>query len=235
MVIINNLLVGIIGPSGGGKSTIINKILNKYPQECCRISTYTTREPRPGEKKGEQYNFITKQQYEQLYNSKNLIACSKVNGEYYGAPKINMKSQKFRDKVVLLDMGAKGAKEFKDTYKNSIFIYIIPPNEEILSAQMKNRDSTRMDRNRNQLKNMKDVCKWLVINDDIDKTVEEIMKIIKTIQQYYGNLNKIDKDTAKFLYQRTLYNMDNIMFLKNYYDKTTSRKTLVSENICGER
>ena len=155
MVIINNLLVGIIGPSGGGKSTIINKILNKYPQECCRISTYTTREPRPGEKKGEQYNFITKQQYEQLYNSKNLIACSKVNGEYYGAPKINMKSQKFRDKVVLLDMGAKGAKEFKDTYKNSIFIYIIPPNEEILSAQMKNRDSTRMDRNRNQWNNTK--------------------------------------------------------------------------------
>ena len=230
MRIINNILVGIIGPSGGGKSTIINRMLSTYPQECCRISTYTTRNPRLGEKNGEQYNFITKQQYEKLYNSKNLIACSKVNGEYYGAPKINMNAEELKNKIVLVDMGAKGAKEFKATYKNSIFIYIIPPSREILSSQMKNRDSTRMDRNKNQLENMKDVCKWLVINDDMDKTTCEIMHIIRTIKQYYGNLNKIDKETAKFLYHRTLYNMDNIMFLKKYYEETISKKALVVEN-----
>ena len=79
----NNLLVVISGPSGGGKGTIINELLAKDTNTYKRISTYTTRPKRPNERDNEQYHFITKEEYEKLDRKCSLMAKSVVDGFLY--------------------------------------------------------------------------------------------------------------------------------------------------------
>lgn len=79
----NNLLVVISGPSGGGKGTIINKLLPRNPEDYKRISTFTTRPRRQGEDEHGQYSFITQKEYDRLFEQGKLMACSKVDGYSY--------------------------------------------------------------------------------------------------------------------------------------------------------
>ena len=79
----NNLLVVISGPSGGGKGTIINDLLPRNPEEYKRISTYTTRPMRKKENEHGQYSFITQHEYDRLFTQGKLMACSKVDGYSY--------------------------------------------------------------------------------------------------------------------------------------------------------
>lgn len=79
----NNLLVVISGPSGGGKGTIINELISRNKDEYKRISTYTTRGKRPDEEESKQYHFITQEEYDELDSKGKLIAKNKVDGECY--------------------------------------------------------------------------------------------------------------------------------------------------------
>ena len=78
----DNLLVVISGPSGGGKGTIINELLTR-DENYKRVSTYTTRPMREGEKNGEQYYFITEEEYKKLKSQGKLMACSTIDGYHY--------------------------------------------------------------------------------------------------------------------------------------------------------
>ena len=88
----DNLVVVISGPSGSGKSTVIQEILSKK-KNTAQISTYTTREPRVGEIDGRQYNFISPKEYLKLLNEKKLMACSRIEHNYYGMPLLEEKLQ----------------------------------------------------------------------------------------------------------------------------------------------
>lgn len=79
----NNLLVVVSGPSGGGKGTIINKVLSRNEEDTKRISTFTTRPKRPNESENEQYHFINQQLYDKLEEQGLLMAKSKVDGYSY--------------------------------------------------------------------------------------------------------------------------------------------------------
>lgn len=79
----DNLLVVISGPSGGGKSTIVNKLLSRNASDYKRVSTYTTRKVRSNEKENEQYRFISQQEYDKLNASGKLMAQSVVDGYSY--------------------------------------------------------------------------------------------------------------------------------------------------------
>lgn len=79
----NNLLVVISGPSGGGKGTIINELISRNEDEYRRISTYTTRNKRPDEEESKQYHFITRKEYDELDSKGKLVAKNEVDGEYY--------------------------------------------------------------------------------------------------------------------------------------------------------
>lgn len=155
-----NLYV-ISGPSGSGKSEIIKRILNER-KNVNRISTYTTRVPREGERNGEQYNFITTKEYLELLNNKKLMACSRIENDYYGAPIVSDKARNESD--MIMDMGVSGGIEIKNKYPKTIMIYLIPETEEQLLRQRGDRGKTRQSRAEKQIQDVLDSrkYKWLV-------------------------------------------------------------------------
>ena len=80
---LNNLLVIVSGPSGGGKGTIEDNLLSRNTQEYKRVSTFTTRPRRQSERDSKQYNFTTQENYDRLFSQGRLMACSKVDGFSY--------------------------------------------------------------------------------------------------------------------------------------------------------
>lgn len=213
----DNLLVVISGPSGGGKSTIIKELLSRNEQDYRRISTFTTRPRRPNEVDRGQYHFITQERYDRLDEKGLLVAKNTVDGYSYGAPLIDMNAFENRGKFLIMDMGVSGAEELKKIYRNGIFVYIIPPSQERLLSQMGTRGPERFVRSKKQIKRVKDVCDWLVINDDLDTAVSQIQRIMHTIKEYSPNFESVDEETMRFLYDRNFHNKDNVDFLDGFY------------------
>ena len=99
MIKINNILVTITGASGAGKSTIIKELVKRNPEKYLQIPTYTTRTLRLGEKQGEQHYFIQKEEYQKLKQKKKMLACSTVENEFYGVPKIDLRNPIYKNKI----------------------------------------------------------------------------------------------------------------------------------------
>ena len=124
-------------------------------------------------------------------------------------------------KFLIMDMGVGGAKELKETYRNGIFIYIIPPSQERLLEQMDGRGPERIARNRRQLSRVKGVCNWLIINDDLNTAVDEIQRLMHIIKEHPPGYEGVDEDTMRFLYDRNFQNEKNIAFLDGFYHTIT--------------
>lgn len=211
-----------LGPSGGGKGTLINRILELKPEDTTRISTYTTRAKRPLEDDAGQYRYVTKEEFWALKEKGFFMAPNLVNGQYYACPRIDMQSDEYKGKLLLLDMGITGAKEMLDTYKNAISIYIIPPNKERLRAQLNGRDYTRWDRNIRQIPKAKEVCQWLIINDDVDDSANQIYRVGSILLEHGHDISALDKETLKYLYDRNMHNRANVEFLDSFFGRKHS-------------
>ncbi len=210
-----SVLVTITGASGAGKSTLIKNLLKRNPNEYLQIPTYTTRPPREGEIQGEQHTFITKEEYQKMKEQNQLLACSVVENEYYGVPNINFYNVN-KGKSLLLDIGAKGAMQLKEFYKNAIYVYVMPPSPERIK---KNRNQNRMKRSIEQAKIAKSVCNWLIINDDLEKATTELERIIEILKIYGRNIQDIPIEDMQFLFEKNISNPKNKEFIENFYEE----------------
>ena len=214
-----NLLIVISGPSGSGKSETIKRILNRR-KDFERISTYTTRAPRKNEVNGEQYNFITIEEYLKLFDSKSLIACSRIENDYYGAPRID-KINEEQNKKMIIDIGVSGGIEIKKAYPEAVMIYVIPETEEQLLKQRGNRGKTRQARGIKQIQNLlsSNEYEWLVKNGDIEETVKKVELIVDFINKMKstGLTKKEEKMYNKLLEKMSIYSPENIKFLEQFY------------------
>ena len=218
----DNLVVVISGPSGSGKSTVIQEILSKK-KNTAQISTYTTREPRVGETDGRQYNFISPKEYLKLLNEKKLMACSRIEHNYYGMPLLEEKLQENNGMDLLIDMGVSGGLEIKERYPETIMIYLIPKTEEQLLKQRGNRGKIRQARG---IKQIEEVLKsrkydWLVVNEKLQETVENVEIIMDFMRK--KKFGKISKDEMKWYKSKLkgliFFEKENIEFLTKFYNR----------------
>ena len=215
MIKINNILITFTGASGAGKSTIIKELVQRNPQKYLQIPTYTTRALRLGEKQGEQHYFIQKEEYQKLKEKEKMLACSTVENEFYGVPKIDLNNPIYKDKFVIIDIGAKGVRQLKKAYKNVISIYIMPPTPERIKQ---NRNQNRLQRSIEQIKYAKEFCSWLVINEDLENAISDIEKMLQIIHKSGENVERISKKDIEFLYKKSMKNSENKDFLENFYE-----------------
>jgi guanylate kinase len=177
-------LVVLSGPSGVGKGTIVNKILQLDKSISLSISC-TTRAARAGEKDGVNYFFITKEKFLKMIDEGGFLEYSNHFENYYGTPRYFVE-EKLKSGDVVLEIDVDGALNAKAQYPDAILIMIAPPDKETLYERLKGRGTEgddviarRMDRVDYELSKA-DKYDYVVVNDDLDEAVKKIFDIIKS-------------------------------------------------------
>ena len=116
----------VSGPSGVGKTLFVQKSLKSFPQLSNTIS-WTTRPPRPGEKEGEFYYFITREEFEKKKEQKELLEWAVVHKEFYATSKKEVERLWKNNKAIIKDVDYQGFYSIKKIYPHSVGIFIYPP------------------------------------------------------------------------------------------------------------
>ena len=178
-----NQLIIISGPSGAGKGTIVKKLLERDGY-ALSISC-TTREMREGEKDGVSYFFITEEQFLGMIKSGGFLEYSNHFRHYYGTPKDFVVKQ-LETHDVILEIEVDGALTAKKAYPEALLIMIVPPSIEELKARLIKRGIEHGSTIEERLSRMdyelskESEYDYTVVNDDLDRAVDEIENIIKS-------------------------------------------------------
>ena len=172
-------------PSGAGKTTLVKKI-SKNKNFSVSIS-HTTRLPRPKEKNGKDYFFVSKNYFKKLIKKKEFIEHAKVFDNYYGSSKRLIIEELMQGKNIVFDIDWQGTRQIKNKNLNYklVTIIILPPSKNELLKRLTKRENKNMKTVKKRMKEFKkDLSRWkeydyVVINDNLQKCYKNIMKIIK--------------------------------------------------------
>jgi guanylate kinase len=171
-------------PSGAGKTTIAKMLANQYSQLEISISA-TTRPPRPQEKEGRDYFFISEATFQENIKKNNFLECEEVHGDYYGTLMNRVDDLVKRGKTVVFDIDVKGALSIKKKYPDAILIFIKTPSLEELKNRLKNRKSESKEAIRKRLSRIDyeyaqaNKFDHIVINDNLNHAVKQIIELIQ--------------------------------------------------------
>ena len=177
------MLYIISSVAGGGKSTLISKILEKYKEVKFSIS-YTSRPIRKGDIPGENYHFVSKEEFENLIKQDYFLEWAMVHDNYYGTPRKYIEEESKKGNKVLLDIDVQGFRIIKSKWSELYSIFILPPNEQIWLERLKNRGSETQDILDKRIRNGKEELKavneydFKIINDDLNTAVKDLEKIL---------------------------------------------------------
>ena len=172
----------ISGPSGVGKGTICNKLMNEV-NAWYSVST-TTREAREGEVDGVNYYFVSKEEFEEKIKNNEFLEYNIYNGNYYGTSKEKV-LEKLNDGInVFSEIDVNGGKNIKEIFSDAVLIYIAPPSMEELRNRLIGRGTDSEEVINNRLEIAKEEMKeakyydYIVVNDDLEKATNEVKDII---------------------------------------------------------
>lgn len=182
------LLIIMSGPSGVGKGTIRQKVMESEELKLYFSVSVTTRKMRAGEQHGREYWFISQEEFDDMMNSGKLLEWNRYVGHSYGTPIDPINEHRELGDNVLMEIDVHGATHvLKKTQGDAgvITFFILPPSLEELESRIRGRcteDEETIQRRLQQARDeiaLKDNYKYNVINDDIDRTAKEIIDIIK--------------------------------------------------------
>ena len=187
-----NLII-ISAPSGTGKTTLCKGIRKIFPEIDWSIS-YTTRIRRPNEIDGKDYNFISRNTFDEHIKNKKLAEWENVYGSLYGTAKKTLNDAIKENFFLLLELDVKGALELKKLYpKNTFSIFIIPPSFEDLKKRLKLRNTESENVIKIRLKRFKEEINYkskfdhIMHNDILDIATNELVEIVKQIRREKNN------------------------------------------------
>ena len=180
------LLVIISAPSGGGKDTVIHRLVKELDDAVVYV-TATSRKPRPGEQDGVDYYFYEPEKFRAEIEAGNFLEWSMVHGDFKGVRKDALADTLRDHRIVIVKPEPQGMRKIKAKLPEALTVFIMPPSLESLRKRLVERgtetDEQRELRMRNAEIEMAATPEYdyVVVNDDgkIDKTVKEIAKIVR--------------------------------------------------------
>ena len=178
------ILAVVSGFSGAGKGTLMKELLKRYDNYALSISA-TTRSPREGEADGREYFFISQERFQQMIEEDRLIEYAQCVNHYYGAPKDYVMQQMAQGKDVILEIEIQGALKVKKRFPDALLLFVTPPSAEELCRRLVGRGTetlevinARLRRAAEEASGM-EAYDYLLINDEIDRCVEEMHNLIQ--------------------------------------------------------
>ena len=193
-------LIILLSPSGGGKSSIANRILADSDNIDYSIS-YTTRPARGKEVNGIDYNFISDEEFDELLQRNEFLEYAEVHGYMYGT------SRKFIEDILesghhaILDIDVQGALQIIEKGVDVVTVFILPPSEKVLVERLKKRKTDSQKVIEIRLKNSRDEIdyldlnkfQYLVVNDNFEVAVQDVKQIISAEEKKLDRIIEIKK------------------------------------------
>nr|WP_210412002.1 guanylate kinase [Leptospira licerasiae] len=177
-------LIVLSSVAGGGKSTLIQMIRAKHPDLAFSVSC-TTRPPRPGDKEGVTYFFLSKEEFESGIDKGEFLEWAKVHDNYYGTPVKFVNQCMSAGKSVIMDLDVQGAALVKQKLgKEAITIFILPPNEEEWEKRLRGRGTDSEESILKRIKNgkeelsHKDEFDHIIVNDTLEHALSRLEEIL---------------------------------------------------------
>lgn len=178
-------LIIITGPSGVGKGTVVKELLDRNKDIWLSISA-TTRNPRVGENDGLNYYFISEERFKDMIDKKEFLEWAQFAGNYYGTPLSTVNEKIEKGFIVLLEIEVEGAKQIKEKFPEALSIFLLPPSKAELEKRIRNRGTEKEEAIDRRLSRANyeiassNQFDFVLTNHDVDETVKEVFKIIKS-------------------------------------------------------
>jgi len=173
----------IAAPSGAGKTSLVKAIVEQADNIDVSIS-HTTREPRHDEKNGEAYHFIDETEFKSFIKQNRFLEHAKVFDSHYGTSRDWVEQQLTAGKNIILEIDWQGAQQIKSQLRNSVGIFILPPDYQTLRERLVGRQNDdqnvinrRMSAAREEISHYKEFD-YIVINDDFEQALSELKTVI---------------------------------------------------------
>ena len=177
-------MVVVSAPSGAGKSTVLRRVLRESPGLRFSVS-HTTRAPRPGERDGVEYHFVSAEDFDRLRQEGRLLEWAEVHGNLYGTGLAELERAERDGADLLLDVDVQGAAQVRQKIKDAVTVFILPPSYEVLEARLRGRgqddDAAIRTRLRAAARELGAFAQYeyAIINEHLDTSVEELKSIVR--------------------------------------------------------
>lgn len=196
-----NLFV-ISAPSGAGKTSLIKSLLALEPELQLSVS-YTTRPPRPNERDGVDYHFVSDERFFALQAQGEFLESAHVHGNYYATSHSWLKQQLAADRDVTLEIDWQGAEQVRRLLPKAIGIFILPPSFAVLSDRLRQRGQDTSEVIAHRLKAAREEMQhysefdYVIINDDFERAVLDLRSLVRACrlqmdQQIERHLNVLN-------------------------------------------
>ena len=195
------LIIILSSPSGAGKSTLSDR-LRAWDKDIVFSISATTREPRDGEKDGREYFFKSREDFLKMVDNQEMLEHAEVFGNLYGSPQLPVSNAIENGQDVLFDIDWQGGQQIRNSVlgKHALSLFILPPSIAELERRLNSRAKDNQDVIKNRMALARDeISHWpeydyVLINNDLDKTENDIKTIIKAERLKLSQQPKIVDD-----------------------------------------
>ena len=179
------LLFVITGPSGVGKGTLITRVRERVPELELSVSA-TTRHPRPGERDGVEYHFLTAQQFQAHADAGDFVEHATYSGNRYGTLRSEVDGRLRDGRPVILEIEVQGARQIRQALPEAVAVFIAPPSREALRERLLARGTDDPEQVEARLRTAERELEaqpefsHVVVNDDVDRAADELGGIVRT-------------------------------------------------------
>lgn len=179
------LLLVVSGPSGVGKGTVINRVMQRHPDVRLSVSC-TTRDPRPGEVEGDHYHFVSVEEFTRLRDAGEFLEWASVyEGLYYGTPRGPVEQAIAGGVDIIFEIDYQGARSVRSQMAGSaVLVFIAPPTWRALVERLRRRQTEhpealaeRIATARREIENM-GMFEYVIVNDEVERAARELEAIL---------------------------------------------------------
>ena len=202
----SGILFVISAPSGAGKTSLVQALLNINPQIDMSVS-YTTREPRAGERDGKDYHFVSRETFLSMAERGEFLESAEVYGNLYGTSQTWISHENTRGRDILLEIDWQGAAQIRRIFPESVSVFILPPSKQALEERLRKRGkdnesviAKRMAAVREDVSHISEFD-YVIINDNLDDALRELEAVVlsarlrcaKQLSRHQDLINQLQK------------------------------------------
>lgn len=193
-------------PSGGGKTTIARRVLERRADVGYSVSC-TTRAPRGGEVDGRDYHFLSLAAFITARDAGDFAEWAEVHGNMYGTLRAEVQRVLNSGQHVLMDIDVQGARQFHAAFPDTVLIFVLPPSGEVLKSRLSGRKSESQERLLVRLRNARAELgevghyHYVVVNDDLERAVDQVSAIIDAEGLRHDRVHEVEAQVEALIAQ----------------------------------